>query len=218
MNIFFDVSGAENSVMGVIMAPPYPVVFPGQTTEPLQVGGEYGGKRKWLKYWWRLRRWCCLGFEKVEVKRRYRAEMELVSTLVDLSRDSLVWDWWWTTVYYRADCSKCLTSSVLSTCWPISQLIDVHCWTCLKDTLGTLSSGCFPRVMRWQVGALGGEETSKIQSMTQTVEHRSVAIILLDKESWRALNQALEHNQMGALERVDIVVESMITIGRRCKG
>ncbi len=61
--------------------------------------------------------------------------------------------------------------------------------------------------MRWQVGALGGEETSKIQSMTQTVEHRSVAIILLDKESWRALNQALEHNQMGALERVDIVVK-----------
>ncbi len=50
LNIFSTFRGLKNSVMGVIMAPPYPVVFPGQTTEPLQVGGEYGGKRKWLKY------------------------------------------------------------------------------------------------------------------------------------------------------------------------
>ncbi len=78
----------------------------------------------------------------------------------------------------------------------------------LKSLSVTLSSDCFPRLIRWWVGALGREETSKIQYMTLTVEHRSVANVFLDKESWRALNQALEHDRMGALERVDVVVKA----------
>ncbi len=32
--------------MGVIMVPLYPVVLLGQTTEMLEIGSEFGGKRK----------------------------------------------------------------------------------------------------------------------------------------------------------------------------
>ena len=78
----------------------------------------------------------------------------------------------------------------------------------LKSLSVTLSSDCFPRLIRWWVGALEREETSKIQYMTLTVEHRGVANVFLDKEPWRALNQVLQHDRMGALERVDVVVKA----------
>ncbi len=46
LNILSTFRGLKKSAMGVIMVPLYPVVLLGQTTEMLEIGSEFGGKRK----------------------------------------------------------------------------------------------------------------------------------------------------------------------------
>ncbi|KAK0438404.1 hypothetical protein EV421DRAFT_963127 [Armillaria borealis] len=196
LNILSTFRGLKKLALGVIMAPPYPVVLPDQTTELLEIEElevnmegsasvvEVLMAAPWVMSFGKLK--------KLRVRRCYRAQMELVRALVDLSRDSLE-------ELVVDDCV--LPVDHVNRCPPL----DVHH---LKSLLVTLSSDCFPRLIRWWVGALGREETSKIQYMTLTVEHRSVANVFLDKESWSALNQVLEHDRMGALKRVDVVVKA----------
>ncbi|KAK0199543.1 hypothetical protein DFS33DRAFT_1388508 [Desarmillaria ectypa] len=196
LSILSTFRGLKKLALGVIMAPPYPVVLTEQTTEPLEIEElevnmeestrvvELLMATPWVMSFGRLK--------KLRVKRCYRAQVELVRTLVGLSRDSLeelVVD------------DYVLPVDHVNRCPPL----DVHH---LKSLSVTLSSGCFPRVMRWWVEALGREETSKIQYMTLTVDHRSVTNEFLDKESWNALNHVLEHNRMDALRRVDVVVKA----------
>ncbi|KAK0448481.1 uncharacterized protein EV420DRAFT_1767296 [Desarmillaria tabescens] len=197
--------GMKKLALGVIMAPPYPVVLTGKTTEPLEIeeleANMEGSARvvevlmasPWAMSFGRLK--------KLRVKRCYRAQMELVRVLVDLSRGSLE-------ELAVDDCV--LPVDHVNRCPPL----DVHH---LKSLSVTLSSDCFPRLMRWWVGALGREETSKIQYMTLAVEHRSVANVFLDKESWSALSQVLDHDRMGALRRVDIVVKAWRGLGEVVK-
>ncbi|SJL11891.1 uncharacterized protein ARMOST_15305 [Armillaria ostoyae] len=196
VNILSTFRGLKKLALGVIMAPPYPVVLPDQTTELLEIEElevnmegsasvvEVLMAAPWVMSFGKLK--------KLRVRRCYRAQMELVRVLVDLSRDSLE-------ELVVDDCV--LPVDHVNRCPPL----DVHH---LKSLSVTLSSGCFPRLIRWWAGALGREETSKIQYMTLTVEHRSLANAFLDKESWRALNQVLEHDRMGALKHVDVVVKA----------
>ncbi|KAK0197785.1 hypothetical protein F5146DRAFT_995407 [Armillaria mellea] len=189
LNILSTFRGLKKLAVGVIMVPPYPVVLPSQTTElleieELEVNMEGSASvvealmaAPWVASFGMLKR--------LRVRRCYRAQMELVRALVDLSRGSL-------------------EELVVDDCvLPVDH--DVHQ---LKSLSVTLSSDCFPRLIHWWVRALEREETSKIQYMTLTVEHRGIANVFLDKESWRALNQALEHDRMGALKRVDVVVKA----------
>ncbi|KAK0475228.1 hypothetical protein IW261DRAFT_1595667 [Armillaria novae-zelandiae] len=186
LNILSMFRGLKKLALGVIMAPPYPVVLPGQTTEPLEIEEleinmegsastiEVLMAAPWVMVFGKLK--------KLRVRRCYRAQMELVRALVDLSRDSL-------------------EELVVDDC----VLPNVHH---LKSLSVTLSSDCFPRLIPWWVGALGRGETSKIQYVTLTVEHRSLANVFLDKETWRTLTQELEHDRMGALKCVDVVVKA----------
>ncbi|KAK0232584.1 hypothetical protein IW262DRAFT_3570 [Armillaria fumosa] len=193
LNILSTFRGLKKLALGVIMAPPYPVVLPAETTEPLEIEElevnmegsasvvEVLMAAPWVMAFGKLK--------KLMVRRCYRAQMELVRAIVDLSRDSLE----------ELVVDDCVLP--INRCPPL----DVHH---LKSLSVTLSSNCFPRLIPWWAGALGRGETSKIQYVTLTVEHRSLANVVLDKESWRALTQALEHDRMGALKRVDVMAKA----------
>lgn len=93
LNILSTFRGLKKLALGVIMAPPYPVVIAGQTTEPLEIeelevnmeGGasvvEVLMAAPWVVAFGKLK--------KLRVRRCYRAQIELVRAIVDLSRDSL---------------------------------------------------------------------------------------------------------------------------------